>query len=343
MARYPTARQVGKAFPVCILEGCEYAWPRGGTLESDLLLRDLTINALAMDTAAENPGRIVAHPLAFVDLQARVLRPASPTSMADDPIRVFRAARFAAELPEFSPSPELLAQMRACARQGQLAGHAAERVGGELKKALAAPAPGRFLEVLALADCLLPWFAELQAARGVPAGPAPFHSKDALGHTRQVMDRLAGDPLAVWMALVHDLGKTLTPPEEWPHHFGHEKAGAPLARQLGERLRLPRVFIDAGMAACADHMLPRHYPTLRPGTVVDLLMRLEAKRLTSKLFRLSAADTGQDHFPQARRDLRAILKVKLPPELLDKGEASGEALRQLRCEALVAGRKGSAS
>lgn len=339
MARYPTARQVGKAFPVCILDGCEYAWPRGGSLEADLLLRDLTINAMAMDTAPENNGLIEAHPRAFLDLQARILGPTSPTSMSADPIRVFRAARFAAELPDFSPSPDLLDQMRACARNGELAGHAAERVGGELKKALAAPAPGRFLEVLALADCLNPWFAELHAAKDVPAGPAPFHDKDVLSHTREVMNRLAGDPVAVWMALAHDLGKTLTPPGEWPHHYGHELTGAPLAQQLGERLRLPRAFIDAGVMACSEHMRPRDYPTLRPGTVVDMLMRLEAKRLTSKLFRLSAADTGNDHFPQARRDLRAILKVKLPPEMLDKGEASGEALRLLRCEAMVAARK----
>ena len=325
LARYPTARPVGKSFPIFILDGHEYAWPRGASLKEDLARRDLTINALALDLSLEFGAIIHAHPQALLDLQARILRPASDTALSDDPVRVFRAARFAAQLPDFSLSPELLAQMRQAGEKGLLAGHAPERVGREVLKALEAPKPGRFITMLA-------WFAERAQAQNIPAGPVPYHHEDVLTHAAQVMDKLAGDPLAAWMGLTHDLGKALTPPESWPSHHGHDRAGQEPAKNLAERLRLPGRFIQAGQMASALHMLAKDYPQLRPGTAVDLLLRLEAKRLTTKMFRLVKADCGLDHLAQARRDLRAILKVKLPEDKRDLGEASGEALRLARCE-----------
>ncbi|MFZ5427207.1 MAG: tRNA nucleotidyltransferase [Thermodesulfobacteriota bacterium] len=341
-ARYPTARLVGKSFPVFILDGSEYAWPRGGSLERDLELRDLTINAMALD----EKGVLTAHPSALRDLQAKILRPCSPASMSDDPVRIFRAARFAAQFPDFSPSPELLESMRAVALSGGIAACAAERVGREMVKAFSAPAPTRFLELLRLAGCLSPWFREVEACIGVPAGPPRYHDKDVFGHTLDVMERLAGDPLMVWMGMTHDLGKALTPPDKWPSHHGHEKYGEAPARALGLRLRMPSAYIEAGVAGAAEHMRARAYPEMRPGPKVDMLMRLEAKRLTSRVFRLEAADSAGRHQDNpvlpgeiqraAKRDLRAILKVRLPEDKKDLGEKSGEALRQLRCEALAA-------
>jgi len=328
--RYPTARLVGKSFPVFILDGCEYAWPRGGSLENDLLLRDLTVNAVAL----ADDGVVHAHPKALMDLQARVLRPCSPSSMRDDPVRVFRAARFAAQFPDFSPSPELLAQMREASRLGLLADHAAERVGREAAKAMAAPKPSRFVELLAATDCLRPWLAELEACRGVPAGPVPHHDRDVLEHTMQVMDRAAGDALLAWMALAHDLGKARTPRELWPRHHGHDAAGVEAAQALGRRLRMPLAFIEAGMAAAGEHMRAHRYAELRPGTKVDLLMRLEARRLTSRMFKLVVCDGGEDMLARVRRDLRAVLAVRLPEDKRDQGEASGELLHQMRCEAI---------
>jgi len=340
-ARYPTARLVGKSFPVFILNGSEYAWPRGGSIEADLTLRDLTVNAMLLD----DNGELVAHPQALGDLQARILRPCSERSLPDDPLRAFRAARFAAQLPDFSPSPELLEGMRQVAASGGLDGLSAERVGREVVKALAAPKPSRFLAVLKSGGCLHPWFSELAACVDVPAGPPKYHDKDVFGHILDVMDRMAGDPLQAWMGMTHDLGKALTPRETWPSHHGHEKLGEAPARGLGRRLRMPAVYIEAGAVASAEHMRARAYPEMRPGARVDLLMRLEAKGLTTRVFRLEEADshgrpTGLDLMSgeisrMARRDLRAIRKVKLPEDKKDLGEESGEILMQLRCEAIA--------
>ncbi len=330
--RYPTARLVGKSFPVFILDGCEYAWPRGGSLERDLELRDLTVNAISL----EESGRVHAHPLALRDLRAGLLRPCSPWSMSDDPVRVFRAARFAAQFPDFAVAPELAEQMRTVALAGRLKSHAAERIGREALKALEAPAPSRFFTLLRDTGCLSPWFQELQDCVDVPAGPAPHHDKDVFGHVMDVLDRLAGDPLLVWMGVCHDLGKALTPREGWPSHHGHEKLGAAPARALGRRLRLTVKMIEAGIMASQEHMLARSYQELRPGTRVDLLMRLEAKRLTGKMFKLAAADGSPSFGSRAKKDARTVLKVRLPEDKRDQGELSAQALRQLRCEALAA-------
>jgi len=346
LGRFPQAKLVGKSFPVYLADGCEYAWPRASTLEADLAARDLTVNALAMPLGRDGEAdisSIKAHPQSFSDLAARVLRPASATAMADDPLRVFRAARFAAELPDFSPHPELIVQMRRCAADGLLGGLIPERVGLETLAAMAAPAPGRFLEILDMAGCLAPWFAPLEAARDIPAGPAPYHDRDLLGHTVLVMRQLAGDPLRAWMGLAHDLGKALTDRELLPKHHGHELRGAGLAKELGERLRLPAKYIKAGRLAARLHMNAGRYLALRPGPRVDLLHSLHAAGLFEEMFALVAADRhaasgeeyGQAVMDAARADLAVILAVHLAPGEQDQGAASGLRLRELRCLALA--------
>jgi tRNA nucleotidyltransferase (CCA-adding enzyme) len=108
------------------------------------------------------------------------------------------------------------------------------------------------------------------------------------------------------------------------------------ARRLGERLRLPAAFIEAGVLAAGEHMRVHAYGEMRPGPRVDLLLRLESRKLTSRMFKLAAADGSPGLYSRARRDLRAILKVRLPEDKKDLGEKSGEILRQLRCDALAA-------
>lgn len=384
--RFPKAKPVGKAFPVFILDGEEYSFPRGDGagdpdhgLARDLGLRDFTVNALAEEQGPDSGATLHAHPLALEDLRNRVLRPASARSIPDDPLRVFRAARFLAELPEFTAHPALIEALRAAAASGLLAQVAGDRVGAELRKALRAPRPGRFLELLDRTGCLSPWFAELAQASAIPAGPAPFHHTHVLGHTMEVMDRVAallaeghapaqdqehsqpegseppcGHPdreLAVYMALGHDLGKTLTPENGWPRHIGHEKRGRALALALGERLRLPSTFIRAGEMAARWHMTAALYPKLRPGARVDLLLALHLAGLTREMFALTRADHDRDQDPaqpsgpapeqhDARLDLalaetRTILQVTLEPEDRNQGEASGRKLRDLRAQALA--------
>ena len=171
-------RQVGRDFPVFLHPDTneEYALARTErktapghrgfavhagprvTLEEDLVRRDLTVNAMAK--AAD--GRLIDPYGGQRDLAARTLRHVGE-AFREDPLRVFRVARFAAELLDFSvhaATVELMSDM--AATLGELP---AERVWAEFRKALAADAPQRFVETLAASNCLGHWFPELEGAQ----------------------------------------------------------------------------------------------------------------------------------------------------------------------------------
>jgi len=327
---FPDAREVGQTFPVFLVDKMEFSFPRAATLRQELEARDLTVNAQLLDAE----GELICHPHGLDDLRNKVLRPASSHSLNDDPLRVFRAARFWAKLPDFTPHDELVASMREVSQSGVLADIPADRMAREVRKALCSPMPGNFLRLLAKADCLEPWFTEFLAAVGPPAGPPAYHDSDILEHICRVMDRLAGHETSVWMGLCHDLGKTLTPKEKLPHHHGHDKSGIDLAKQLALRLRLPNTLKMAGMKAAQWHMIAAEYPKLRPGTRVDLLMDIHRHEILASLFRLVNADHDLDHSDLARNDLEVILSVRLAPEDMNQGLESGIKLRQLRAQAI---------
>lgn len=128
------------------------------TLEEDLQRRDLTINAIAKDPQ----GDLIDPFGGAADLQARLLRHVS-VAFAEDPLRVFRVARFAAQLPEFSVAPETLELMQQMCEARELASLSAERVWQETEKALSAEAPQRFFEVLEQVAGLDYWMPELRS------------------------------------------------------------------------------------------------------------------------------------------------------------------------------------
>jgi tRNA nucleotidyltransferase (CCA-adding enzyme) len=170
-------RQVGRDFPVFLHPDTkeEYALARierktgpghtgfvchAGpevTLEEDLRRRDLTVNAMARDAH----GELVDPFGGCDDLRARILRHVSD-SFVEDPLRVFRVARFAAQLPGFTIAAETQALIVRMARENQLAELSAERVWQELQKALAQTAPLRFFEVLREAAAMAPWLVEME-------------------------------------------------------------------------------------------------------------------------------------------------------------------------------------
>ncbi len=162
---------------------------RGPDLIADLVARDFTINALATDLAQPD---VLIDPLGGErDLRARLIRACSPTSLADDPLRVLRAVRLAAEL-RFRIDPSTLAEVRAQA--SRLADISAERRRDELVRCLGGPRPAaaiRSLDLLGLLPALIP---ELPALHDV--GQSAPHVYDVWEHTLTVLARL-GDVLAV--------------------------------------------------------------------------------------------------------------------------------------------------
>ncbi len=321
------------------------------TLEQDLARRDLTINAMAEDAR----GRVIDPYDGRRDLAARLLRHVSP-AFVEDPVRLLRVARFAARFAPlgFRVADETMALMRQVVASGEADHLVSERVWVETRKALAEPRPSAFVRVLRDSGALARLFPEVDALYGVPQR-AEYHPEiDSGAHLELVLDmaaRLAPDNDRVgFAALTHDLGKALTPRAEWPRHVGHEQRGLAPLRALCARLRIGAEHADLAAAACRYHLDAHRALELRPGTLLQLLEKLDAMRRPQRLHEfllVCEADArgrlGKDAAPypqaaRARAALAAAQSVSTAPLLAQglQGPALGEALRAARCRAIAA-------
>jgi poly(A) polymerase len=237
---------------------------RGEGIDTDLAARDFTIGAVAVPLAG---GEAVDPFAGLTDLERGVLRMVGKDSFEQDPLRLLRAPRLAAEL-DLQIEPATVVAARAGAPRA--AEPAGERQLTELRKLLGGPSPLRglaLLDELGLTAVVLP---ELEALHGVEQGPN--HHLDVHGHTLAVLehaleverglDRFAGDradevsellaePLADEItrgtalrfgALFHDIGKPVTKAEQggFVGFRGHDSAGAEIVGQICARLRASR-------------------------------------------------------------------------------------------------------
>ena len=323
------------------------------TLEEDLGRRDFTINAIAR--AAD--GRLVDPLGGRHDLEARVLRHAGP-AFTEDPLRVLRAARFMARFASlgFRVADDTMALMRGMVAGGELGELVPERVWQELVRALRTATPSAFLRTLRDCGALAAVLPEVDALYGVPQR-AEYHPEVDTGvHVEMVCDmaaRLApGDDEVGFAALVHDLGKALTPEAKLPAHVMHEQRGLEPVRTLCARLRVPAAHRDLALVACREHLNVHRLAELRDQTVHDLLARCDGFRRPDRIRRLATvceADkrgrggAAENAYPQAAELVRlrdaaaAISGADVAAKDLE-GPAFGAALRQARIAAIAAAR-----
>ncbi|QSX38005.1 multifunctional CCA addition/repair protein [Shewanella sedimentimangrovi] len=316
-------RQVGKDFPVFLHPDTqeEYALARTErktgsgysgfschaspevTLEEDLQRRDLTINAIAQD----EQGALYDPWGGLKDIEARLLRHVS-AAFVEDPLRVLRVARFAARFaPQgFKVAPETMALMTSIAASGELEALTAERVWQELERALATEAPQVFFEVLKDCGALEVLFPEIHALFGVPQ-PERWHPEIDTGvHTLMVLAqaaRLSEDKTVRFAALVHDLGKGVTPSELWPKHHGHGQKGLPLIKRMCERLRIPNEYRDLALLVSDQHQNLHQAFELRAETLVKIFDKADLwrkpERLEQLLLSCEADMRGRTGFEEA--------------------------------------------
>ena len=200
--------------------------------------RDFTVNAMMQDVLT---GEVLDFFGGREDLARKRIRHVDDLTFAEDPLRVFRAAQFAARF-GFTVAEETTA-ISAGMDGTALAG---ERVMGELEKALLkASTPSVFFEELKKMRQLSCWFPELEALSGVPQNPVHHPEGDVWTHTMQVLDEAAAlreeakEPLWFMLAaLCHDFGKAAATEEinGALHAYGHERLGLPLARRFLGRI-----------------------------------------------------------------------------------------------------------
>ena len=230
---FPKAKSRGKAFEVFDLCGREFALARiekkigkghknfeittnkNITIEEDLKRRDITVNSIAKDVIT---GRVVDPFNGIEDIKNKIIR-ATSISFKEDPLRVYRVARFASEL-NFKVEDNTLKMMNEI--KEELITLSKERVFTEFKKALATDKPSIFFETLKNAKLLNIHFKEIYNLIG-SMQPIEYHPEgDSFNHTMLAVDnsvKLTQDLLIRYSTLVHDLGKGLTPKHIYPHHY----------------------------------------------------------------------------------------------------------------------------
>ncbi len=230
----------------------------GDSLETDLSRRDFTINALALDVVALVRGTTGVQTLfdyfgGFQDLADGVVRtPIDPATLfRDDPLRMLRAARFAARF-AFAIDPAVEAAARAMAEQIDKV--SAERVRGELDLLLVTDRPSVGLDFVVRTGLAARFLPELPALE-LEQDPVHRH-KDVLRHTYAVVDKASPRLVLRLAALFHDVGKPATRSitEEGVTFRFHDVVGAKMTRKRLVALKYPQEVVERVAALVELHM-----------------------------------------------------------------------------------------
>lgn len=295
-----------------------------GSIEDDQYRRDFTINAMAIVIAPDGFGDVVDPFGGIDDLEAGILRtPLDPRrTFEDDPLRMIRAARFAAQL-GFKIHPDAFEAMKEQAARVRILSQ--ERITDELQRIVRAPHPSTGFRVLFRTGILADVLPELAALQGIEAIDGQRH-KDNFFHTLQVLenlieltaDRSADDTEWLrWAALLHDIGKPrtkrFTESAGWTFH-GHEDVGSRMIKRLFRRMKLP---MDERMDYVEKLVRLHHRPVaLVDDDVTDSALRrllFDAGDDIDDLMTLVRADITSKNPRRVRRYLRAfdLVEAKL--------------------------------
>ncbi len=231
-----------------------------GTLDDDLNRRDFTINSLAVSLNAKTFGKLIDKFDGLKDIERKLIKTPleAKKTFDDDPLRIMRAFRFAAQL-NFSVDESVLKAASLMADRLKIVSQ--ERITDELIKILAADKPSVGLILLFESGILKVIFPELHNLAGVEQRN-DFHHKDVFYHTCIVVDNIASVSDNLWLrfaSLVHDIAKPLTKKFidgiGWTYH-GHEELGARMMKSIFERMKLPLIKLDYIKKLIRLHLRP---------------------------------------------------------------------------------------
>ena len=337
---FPNVVKFGKSFPVYSVEidgkFCEVAFARterkvgtgyrgfeisfspSVTIEQDLFRRDTTINAMAVDILS---GELIDPFGGRDDVLNKKIRAVSE-HFVDDPVRALRAARQACQF-NFDICTNTIDAMKRCANE--LAHEPTERIFDELETALRTDKPSIFFRSLERADLLEIIFPEIAQLRG-KIQPITFHPEgDAYEHTLKIVDDVARrnpKPVVRFAALMHDIGKSVTPPEMLPHHYKHERRGLEVLKRINKRMPLPSDWRKFSSFVIREHM--RAARLSKPGKIVELLFNLHNLKFSVKDFcDIIIADNNSlpPYLEHAQEIIDELLKIRgkdAPPDLTGK-------------------------
>lgn len=315
------------------------------SLEEDLCRRDLTINAMAQT----EDGTLIDPYGGQQDLQAKILRHVSP-AFIEDPLRVLRVARFAANYAHlgFRIAEETKQFMRDMVNAGELADLVGERVWREIEKALASPQPQCFIETLRSCGALIILLPEIDCLYGIPASPRYHPEIDTGMHVMMALQQaalLTTDLQVRFAVLIHDIGKGLTPPEQWPSHKKHDQIPQRYIDILCERLKVPREYRELSTLVIRYHIQSHRILEADANKLLNLLEALDVFRRPLRLEkfllaceadfrgRLGSENAIYHQAEYIKSAYQAAAQpVSIPAGL--SGPAIGEAIRQQRLKVI---------
>lgn len=290
---FPEAYLRGKFFGVYDLDGKEFAMARKErksgighkefdieiensiTIEEDLERRDITINSIAEEVLT---GKLIDPFNGIEDIKNKIIKSTS-NSFKEDPLRVYRVARFAAIF-DFEVDENTIEMMKML--KNELNTLSKERVFTEFKKALASNKPSKFFNILRKAGVLDIHFKEIYNLIG-STQPEKYHPEgDSYNHTMIVVDHsaeLTNNLEIRFSALVHDLGKSITPKEMLPHHYGHDIKGVKLVEEFSNRIGVPNSWKKCGKISAKEHMRGGIFNKMTPAKQVDFITNVSKSML----------------------------------------------------------------
>lgn len=304
----------------------------GATLEEDLSRRDFTINAIAASINAGDFGMLVDPFNGQADLERRLIRtPLDPkATFDDDPLRIMRAFRFAAQL-GFSIQQDVLDAARNMRERLRIVSQ--ERISDEFLKLMASGNPALGLFLMHQTGVLEIVFPEVALLAGTEQRQ-DYHHKDVLRHTIKVVENISRETDNVWLrmaALLHDIAKPKTkafkPGIGWTFH-GHEELGARMIKPIFRRMKFPlehapyveklvrlhlrpMALVDEGVTDSAIRRL-----LFEAGEHIDDLMTLCRADITSKNPKLvSEVQSNYDRVVQRMKEVeeRDRMRAWQPP------------------------------
>lgn len=244
------------------------------TLEDDIIRRDFTINALVQE---DENSPIIDLVGGVNDLNNHLIRHIDATHFVEDPLRILRMCRFAAQL-DFNIHSDTMRLAQQMVKEEMLQHLSKERIFQEIEKAFSTPHADIFIEKMRECGALKVLLPEIDKLFATPEKIIYHPEKTSGAHTVLALKAGKENPPEIQFAiLMHDVGKGETPQEILPSHYGHDKRGENIVKVICKRLKIPNKYKEMALLGVKMHMKLRDVPHMRLTKLFDFVSHISNK------------------------------------------------------------------